>query len=43
MVTSINRQAATLDAALLPSAEYILSKLIGSVELKGRELLMLNK
>jgi hypothetical protein len=43
MVTSIKRQVATLDAALLPNAESILSKLIGSVELKGRELLMLNK
>ena len=40
---SIKEQAAKLDAALLPQAEAVLSKIIGSVALKGRELLMLNK
>lgn len=40
---SIKELAAKLDAALLPQAEAVLSKIIGSVALKGRELLMLNK
>ena len=40
---SIKKQAVELDAALLPQAEAVLSRLIGSVELKGRELLMLNE
>ena len=42
-MTSIKEQAAILDASLLPNAEYVLDQLIGSVELRGRELFMLNK
>ena len=40
---SLKKQAVKLDAALLPQAEAVLSRLIGSVDLKGRELMMLNK